>query len=315
MFGRLRSRPVHGASLLLAVGGLCAAQQASDFAGTWVFRQDNQNILKLTLAAGHDVVSGSLTRPRTLTIEGDGTVVEIGPDQVTLPVQESKLAPGELELMIDDDRYVMTLVNHDRASLQLDMAGMRPLKLERASDGSAVMLANKMLEPDYPEEILVLRNQLAIMAKADQAARLPFNAARMEAEDARNRPEVLRIFEKYGWVTRALAGSGAAHDFWLLVQHQTPEIQRRLLPAMEKAARSGDASMSDYALLYDRVQVGLGKPQLWGSQTKCQSGKAVLDPVEDPAGLDARRKELFMQPIAEYLKSDIIAGYCAQIGK
>jgi len=102
------------------------------------------------------------------------------------------------------------------------------------------------------------------------------------------------IFSKYGWVTNSLAGKDAAHDFWLLVQHQTPEIQRRLLPALEKAAKTGNASMGDYAYLYDRVQVGLGKPQHWGSQSKCQNGKPVLESVDDPAGLDARRKELFM---------------------
>jgi hypothetical protein len=69
--------------------------------------------------------------------------------------------------------------------------------------------------------------------------------------------EVLRIFSNYGWVTNSLAGKDAAHDFWLLIQHQTPEIQRRLLPALEKAAETGNAAMGDYAYLYDRVQVGL----------------------------------------------------------
>jgi hypothetical protein len=306
---------VHGVSLLLAVASICAAQQASDFAGTWVLRQDGQNVLKLTLANDHGILTGSLTRPKTMSLDGDGTVTSIGPDQANFLVQKSSLMPRQVELTIDGDRYVMSLVDRGRASLDLDKDGMRPLKLERASDGSAVILANKLLEPDYPAEIRTLRERLAAMVKADQDARLAFDEARMEVEDAKSRPEVLQIFGKYGWVTKSLAGKDAAHSFWLLVQHQTPEIQRRLLPALEKAAKSGDASMSDYALLYDRVQVGLGKPQRWGSQAKCQSGKPVLDPVEDPAGLDARRKELFMQPIIEYLKLDSIAKYCAQAGK
>jgi hypothetical protein len=80
---------------------------------------------------------------------------------------------------------------------------------------------------------------------------------------------------------------------------------------MEQAAKSGEASMSDYAYLYDRVQVGLGKPQHWGSQTKCVNGKPVLDPVDDPAGLAQRRKELFMMPIEDYLKMDYLVKFCA----
>jgi hypothetical protein len=70
---------------------------------------------------------------------------------------------------------------------------------------------------------------------------------------------------------------------------------------MERAVSEREASRSDYALLYDRVMVGEGKLQRWGSQTKCLDGKAVLDPVEDPGGLDNRRRALFMQSIEHYL--------------
>jgi hypothetical protein len=292
---------------------MCAAQQSSDLDGTWVLRVNGQNIFKLTLATERGVVTGSVTKPKKLTINQDGDVTDIGPGQVTLPIQKSKLNLGQLVLMIDDDRFVMTLGDHDRASLALE--GMRPWNLERVSNGSAVILASSLPEPDYPKEIHALRQQLRAMMKQEQDARLAFDEVHMEAADAKNRPEVLRIFNQYGWVTNSLAGKGAAHDFWLLVQHQTPEIQRRLLPALEKAAKNGNASMSDYAYLYDRVQVGLGKPQLWGSQIKCQDGKPVLAPVDDPTGLDTRRKDLFMLPIGEYLKSDYLAKVCAQARK
>ena len=132
---------------------------------------------------------------------------------------------------------------------------------------------------------------------------------------AKNRRAVLRIFDRYGWVTNSLAGKDAAHNFWLLVQHQTPEIQQRFLPALEKAAKGNNASMSDYAYLYDRVQMGLNKPQRWGTQATCENGKPVLYPVEDPAGLDKRRAELFMPPIREYLQLDPLVKSCAQAGK
>jgi hypothetical protein len=85
------------------------------------------------------------------------------------------------------------------------------------------------------------------MVKEEQDARLAFNEARTEAADAKNRPEVLRIFDRYGCVTYSLAGKDAAHNFWLLVQHQGLEIQQRLLPSLEKAAKEGNASMSNYA--------------------------------------------------------------------
>lgn len=306
-------RPGAGAILLLAIVRMCAAQRSADFDGTWVLRVNGQNIFKLTLATERGVVTGSLTKSRKLTIDQDGDVTDIGPGQVTLPVQKSKLKSGKLELTIDDDRFVVTLGDHNRASMALP--GMRPWSLERVPDSSAVILASTLPEPDYPDEIRALREQLRAMVKEEQDARLAFDETRIAAADAKNGPEVLHIFGQHGWVTNSLAGKGAAHDFWLLVQHQTPEIQRRLLPALEQAAKTGNASMSDYAYLYDRVQVGLGKPQHWGSQTKCKGRKPVLAPVDDPAGLDTRRKELFMLPIGEYLKIDYLAKVCAQAAK
>jgi hypothetical protein len=97
----------------------------------------------------------------------------------------------------------------------------------------------------------------------------------------------------------------------LFVQRHSLEMQQRFLPTLEKAARSDDASMADYTMLYDRVQMNLGKPQCFGSQVKCENGKAVLYSVEDPAGLDARRKELSLPPISEYLANGYMAEFCA----
>ena len=72
---------------------------------------------------------------------------------------------------------------------------------------------------------------------------------------------------------------------------------------MQRAVAAGEASQSNYVLLYDRVMKGEGKPQHWGTQTSCVNGEAVLDPVDDPAGLEQRRRELYLQPLDTYLKS------------
>ncbi|HTT63519.1 MAG TPA: DUF6624 domain-containing protein [Bryobacteraceae bacterium] len=300
------------AILLLGTVSIWVAQQASDFGGTWVMKFKGQAILKLTLATGNGTITGWMTKPRQLTIDQDGDVTNIGPDQVTVPIRNAVWNGGKLELTIEDDRFVLTMEDHSRALLALQ--GMRPWHLERAP-GDHVILASRLPEPDYPQEIRTLRDQLRAMVEEDQAARLAFDHARMNAADAKNRSEVLRIFDRYGWVTDSLAGKDAAHNFWLLVQHQTPEIQQRLLPALEKAARDGNASMTDYAYLYDRVQMGLGKPQHWGTQAKCENGKPVLYPVDDPEGLDTRRKALYMLPVREYLQLDYLIKSCAPAGK
>jgi hypothetical protein len=203
----------------------------------------------------------------------------------------------------------MTLEGRNQALLAME--GMRPWRLERAAAGAKVILATRLSRRTYPREIRVLRDRLRGMADEDQAARMQFDPARMEAAGARHGPEVVCIFERYGWVTKSLAGKDASYNFWLLVQHQTLEIQQRMLPALEKAARGGDASMRNYAYLYDRVQMGQSKPQHWGTQVNCEGGKPVLYAVDDPAGLDARRKELSLPPIGEYLRSEYLIKVCA----
>ncbi len=299
--------------LLLVAAGMCLAQQTSDFGGTWVFKSNGQAIFKLVLTAENGNFTGLLTRPKHLTIDQDGDVTKITPDRVTLQIGKAASNAGRLELTISDDHFVMTLKDHNEAMLETE--GLRPWRLERIPDGSVVTLAKRLPEPEYPAEIRALRRRLRSMVTEDQNARLAFNLKRADAVDAKNRTEVLRIFDRYGWVTSSLAGKDAAHNFWLLVQHQTPEIQRRLLPALEKAAKDGNASMSDYAYLYDRVQMGLGKPQHWGAAVKCEEGKPVLYPVDDPSGLEERRKELYMLPVREYLQTDYIAKFCGQAGK
>ncbi len=292
--------------LLLLAPGDNVARLNSRFTGTWVLRMDGQNILILSLAG----LMGALTKPKELILNQDGEVTAIGPGQVTLPIQKAIHKRNQLELTIDGDRFLMAITGSNRASLRLQ--GMRPWILQRVTKGKPVLLASSLNGPDYSTEIRTLRDRLRAMVQEDQSARLAFDQARIEAADVEHRSEVLRIFETYGWVTNSLAGKSSAHDFWLLVQHQIPEIQRELLPALRKAAKAGEASLSDYAYLHDRVQVGLGRPQHWGSQTRCRNGKPVLEPVDDLPGLNARRKKLHLGTVGEYLKSDYLVNFCSQ---
>ena len=313
MASPLHVRTVAGVTLLLGIASLCIARPATDFNGTWVFKFNGQSIFKLTVAADKLPITGSLTKPKKLSIEQNGDVTSVGPEQVTLPIQKASLFGDRLELTIDGNPFVFTIDDRGQASLTTE--GMRPWRLERAAPGEKVVLASRLSEPAYTPEIRALRERLRAMVSQDQGARMAFNQQGSEAADAANRAEVLRIFERHGWVTNSLAGKDAAHNFWLLVQHQDSKLQQRLLPALEKAAKAGDASMTDYAYLYDRVQMGLNKPQHWGTQAKCENGKPVLYPVDDLAGLDARRKELFMAPVADYLKMDYLVRSCRESRK
>ena len=73
---------------------------------------------------------------------------------------------------------------------------------------------------------------------------------------------------------------------------------------MREAVKKGNAMASSLALLEDRVAIGEGRMQIYGSQigTKPDNSHYVL-PLEDPDHVDQRRAGVGLGPLAEYVKN------------
>jgi hypothetical protein len=128
--------------------------------------------------------------------------------------------------------------------------------------------------------------------------------ARMAALDKANTERMRAIVRQYGWPSPELVGRDGAEAAFLLVQHAEHGFQKEMLPLVEKAYRSGGLSGQSYALLLDRVLVGEGKPQVYGTQAKrfeeWKGQEPVLQPIEDEANVDKRRAEVGLSPLSEY---------------
>ncbi|MGH6952319.1 MAG: DUF6624 domain-containing protein [Vitreimonas sp.] len=124
----------------------------------------------------------------------------------------------------------------------------------------------------------------------------------MEAVHAANAALLMRVFDAIGWPgRRALGGEGAAAAF-LILQHAIghPKLQRRGLALMLEAIPHGDANALDAAYLSDRIAVFEGREQTFGTQFDWDTnGQLSPAPARDPAGLDARRASVGLQPMAE----------------
>ncbi len=149
-------------------------------------------------------------------------------------------------------------------------------------------------------ELLELRrlDQAAIMSGRDRpdelAKTLYLNLARIK--------ELVRI---YGWPTIDMVGEEASQGAWLAVQHADFDVdyQRSVLKLLRPLALVGSIHPEQYALLFDRVAVNSGLKQRYGSQGQCRGpGKWELRPVEDMEGLDARRSELALPPLRDYVE-------------
>lgn len=134
---------------------------------------------------------------------------------------------------------------------------------------------------------------------ADYKARI----ARVRDADRDNIKWLKEIVAKQGWPGKSLVGSAGSQNAWLLVQHADADrdFQESCLKKMEAMPR-GEIEPKNLAYLTDRVLVGRGKKQKYGTQAVFQNGKAVASPVEDPDNVDARRKSVGLQPLADYLK-------------
>lgn len=123
--------------------------------------------------------------------------------------------------------------------------------------------------------------------------------------DTENQQVVAEILEKYGWPKVSDYGNNEpAEVVFLVIQHSDLEYQKRYFELARTAVECGDLRKSSFALLKDRILIGEGKKQIYGSQVQIdqKTGKASFYPIEDEVNVDKRRAEVGLQPLAEYAK-------------
>lgn len=127
--------------------------------------------------------------------------------------------------------------------------------------------------------------------------------ALMSEQDRANTAELRRLIAERGWPRRDALGERADDAAWLIVQHADLDLpfQKEVLVLLDGLRRDGGTAPRHYAYLYDRVAVNEGRPQLYGTQGRCEGGAWVAEPVDRPEELDARREEMGLMPQAEYV--------------
>ena len=122
--------------------------------------------------------------------------------------------------------------------------------------------------------------------------------------DVENTRQMKEIVEHIGWPTRSKVGGHASEMAWLLVQHADHDraFQQLCLDLM-KAQSADEVSPANIAYLEDRVRVGEGRPQFYGTQFYAdKAGNFGPRPIEDPDHVDERRQAVGLQPLSEYAR-------------
>jgi hypothetical protein len=166
------------------------------------------------------------------------------------------------------------------------------------------VVAESPSEPALREELLSLRIE-------DQTLRTreTVSADDLVAVDEKNTARLKQIIAKYGWPTKTMVGQDGADAAWLLAQHadHDPAFQLLVLGLMEKLIPQGEASLNNYAYLFDRTH----RPQRYGTQGACVGpGKWTPREIDDAEAVDGRRASMKMHPakLNEYI--DLISKLC-----
>jgi hypothetical protein len=126
----------------------------------------------------------------------------------------------------------------------------------------------------------------------------------INGKDSINLLKVEKILAQYGWLGADVVGEQGNKTIFLVIQHSPNiKVQQKYLPMMREAVKEGNADSKGLALLEDRVALGEGKKQIYGSQLEMDytTNLYILSPMIDPDNVDKRRAEVGLKPIAEYL--------------
>jgi membrane dipeptidase len=159
-----------------------------------------------------------------------------------------------------------------------------------------------------------VRDELKEMFRVDQEMRTRVIAGgatpdrklveELLAIDDKHTSRMKEIVKEHGWPGKSLVGDEGARNAWLLVQHADRDrpFQKQCLELLREAVAKKEAAGNHLAYLMDRVLVGEGKKQIYGTQYITKDGKMQPQPIEDPDNVDKRRAEVGMGTLAEYEK-------------
>ncbi|MDF1696919.1 MAG: hypothetical protein P1U56_13840 [Saprospiraceae bacterium] len=120
--------------------------------------------------------------------------------------------------------------------------------------------------------------------------------------DSLNLNRIEEIIAEYGYPGPSLVGPSAASTAFMVIQHSNQEKQEQYLPMLKEQADKGALRWSSVALMIDRVLLGKGEKQIYGSQifTDQETGEYYFGEIETPLAVDSIRATVGLGPLQEY---------------
>ena len=131
--------------------------------------------------------------------------------------------------------------------------------------------------------------------------------------DSSNLIYVKDLIEAYGkYPGSSLVGNEVGDVAFFVLQHAPDSIHAKYLPVIMAAVENGELQRNYGAMYKDRYLLGLGKPQIFGSQVVSHQwidpdtetpNLLVLWPIKDTTDIDSLRLWNGLRPLEDYLNS------------
>jgi hypothetical protein len=156
----------------------------------------------------------------------------------------------------------------------------------------------------YREELVARMKELPGPDKERAMKRFVVVVKKQNKIDNRNLKRLEEIISRYGWPTKSMVGKEASESAFLIVQHAGLVYQKKYFPLLKAAALRNEARPDHVAMMEDRMLMGEGKKQIYGTglQTADVTKELKLWPIENEEEVDARRASVGLPPMVEYLK-------------
>ncbi|WP_299158534.1 DUF6624 domain-containing protein [uncultured Tenacibaculum sp.] len=122
-------------------------------------------------------------------------------------------------------------------------------------------------------------------------------------KDSINLLKVSRILDSQGWPSKKKIGQRGASTLFLVIQHANQDTKLKYLTMITTAMKNNELPKRQYAMFYDRLVLGQGKRQIYGTQLAMDknSKKPYVLPLEDVKNVDKRRAQMGLNSMQENL--------------
>lgn len=193
-------------------------------------------------------------------------------------------------------------------SLSLDLPSPSPLSEER------LLSVQREIRTRYESDQALLRRQARSKRESPPwlkdpgssmiERKLPEVDFEIIDQWGANTSYIRNLVQEVGWIDVRRFGYPTSQEAFFLIQHSwDPALILSVLPRVRDEVDAGLMDGSVYALLFDRAQLALGRPQRFGSQVLRSAGGDVLVlPLERPEEVDARRRKWGLPPLKDYVR-------------